>query len=59
MRCKPSEEWRGDRIAEMQLRILWEEMLNRRLEIQLDGPPLRTYSNFIRGFKSLPVRIRA
>jgi cytochrome P450 len=49
----------GDRLAEMQLRILWEELLKRDLAIELVGPPVRLYSNFIRGIRSLPVIIRA
>ena len=49
----------GDRLAEMQLRILWEEILARDLEIEVVGPPVRLYSNFIRGIRSLPVVIRA
>jgi len=49
----------GDRLAEMQLRILWEELLTRDLKIEIAGPPVRLYSNFIRGIRSLPVRIRA
>jgi cytochrome P450 len=48
----------GDRLAEMQLQILWEEILRRRLEIEVVGPPKRLYSNFIRGFRALPVRVR-
>src|SRR6266404_5260993 len=49
----------GDRLAEMQIRILWEEILARRLRIEVAGEPVRLYSNFIRGFRALPVRIRA
>ena len=51
----------GDRIAEMQIKILWEEMLKRDLDrkIEIAGPPVRLYSNFIRGIRSLPVLIRA
>ena len=49
----------GDRLAEMQLRILWEEILDRDLAIEIVGPPVRLYSNFIRGIRSLPVRIRS
>jgi cytochrome P450 len=47
----------GDRLAELQLQILWEEILRRELEIEVVGPPVRAYSNFLRGIKSLPVRI--
>ena len=47
----------GDRLAEQQLRILWEEILQRDLRFEIMGPPTRLYSNFIRGIRSLPVRI--
>jgi cytochrome P450 len=49
----------GDRLAEQQLRILWEEVLRRDLRFEIAGPPKRLYSNFIRGIRSLPVRITA
>jgi cytochrome P450 len=49
----------GDRLADLQLRILWQEILARDLEIEVMGPPKRLYSNFIRGIRELPVRIRA
>jgi cytochrome P450 len=49
----------GSRLAELQLRVLWEEILRRRLDIDVVGDPRRVYSNFIRGIASLPVRIRA
>jgi cytochrome P450 len=48
----------GDRLAEMQLKILWEELLKRDLEIEIVGPPVRLYSNFIRGIRALPVTIK-
>ena len=48
----------GDRLAALQLRILWEEILAQRLLIDIDGEPVRQYSNFIRGFSRPPVRIR-
>jgi len=48
----------GDRLAEQQLRILWEEILQRGMEIAVEGAPQRIYSNFIRGIRSLPVSIR-
>ncbi|SDP07275.1 cytochrome P450 [Afipia sp. GAS231] len=47
----------GDRLAEQQIRILWEEILARELRFEIMGPPQRLYSNFIRGIRSLPVRI--
>jgi cytochrome P450 len=49
----------GDRLADLQLRILWEEILRRDLDIEVMGPPQRLYSNFIRGIRKLPVRINA
>jgi cytochrome P450 len=49
----------GDRLAEQQIRILWEEILARDLRFEITGPPQRLYSNFIRGIRSLPVRITA
>jgi cytochrome P450 len=49
----------GDRLADLQLRILWEEILARNLDIEVMGPPRRLYSNFIRGIRELPVCIRA
>jgi len=49
----------GDRLAELQLRILWEEVFARDMRIEVVGPVQRVYSNFIRAFSSLPVRIAA
>jgi len=47
----------GNRLAEMQLRVLWEEALKRFKTIELAGPPERTCNLFIRGFTELPVRV--
>lgn len=47
----------GDRLATMQLRILWEELLRRKMIVELAGQPQRQYSNFIRGLERLPVRL--
>jgi cytochrome P450 len=47
----------GNRLAEMQLRILWEEILSRFPVIEVVGPPQRVRSPFVRGFTHLPVRI--
>jgi cytochrome P450 len=49
----------GNRLAELQLRILWEELVQRYPVIEVMGPAKRTYSNFIHGIRSLPVRIPA
>ena len=47
----------GMRLAELQLRIVWQEMLKRFDRIEVVGSPKRVYSSFIRGYESLPVRI--
>ena len=47
----------GNRLAEMQIRILWEEILQRFPVIEVVGPPKRVFSNFVRGFTALPVRL--
>ena len=50
----------GNRLAEMQLTILWEEILKRDWPmIETMGPPERVYSNILRSIGSLPVRIPA
>ncbi len=49
----------GDRLAELQLKILWEEILKRDMRITVEGPAERIYSVSIRGFRSLPVSIKA
>jgi cytochrome P450 len=49
----------GNRLAELQLRILWEELLPRYPLIEVVGPPKRLYSNFIHGIRSLAVCIPA
>jgi cytochrome P450 len=47
----------GNRLAELQLRILWEEILARFDRIEVMGEPERIYSNVLRGYTALPVRI--
>jgi cytochrome P450 len=49
----------GQRLAEMQLRVVWEEMLRRFPVIEMVGEPTRLTSNFVKGFTALPVRIPA
>ena len=49
----------GNHVAEMQLRILWEEILNRFDKIEVVGEPKRSHSNFVMGIEDLPVRIAA
>ena len=50
----------GNRLAEMQLKILWEEILKRWPDrpIEVAGEPRLVYSNFIKGIEELPVIIR-
>ena len=47
----------GNRLAEMQLKILWEEILKRFPVVEVVGEPTRVLSNFVRGFTHLPVRL--
>jgi cytochrome P450 len=47
----------GNRLAEMQLNILWEEMMKRFPRIELIEEPERIYSNFIHGIHRMMVRI--
>jgi cytochrome P450 len=47
----------GNRLAEMQLRILWEEILKRFDKVEVVGEPVRVRSNFVKGFTELPVRL--
>ncbi|KAB7740818.1 cytochrome P450 [Parvibaculum sedimenti] len=49
----------GNRLAELQLRILWEEILKRFKRIEVLAEPERVRSNFVRGYTTLPVRIHA
>jgi len=45
----------GNRLGEMQLRILWEEILQRFSDVQMIGKPQRVQSNFVRGYSDLQV----
>ena len=49
----------GNRLAEMQLRILWEEIMKRFSFIEVVGEPRRLRSSFIKGITELPVRVHA
>jgi cytochrome P450 len=49
----------GNRLGEMQLRIVWEEILKRFENIEVVGEPRRVYSSFVKGYETLPVRIAA
>ncbi len=47
----------GNRLAEMQLRIVWEEILQRFHTVEVVGEPMRVRSSFVKGFSELPVRL--
>jgi len=49
----------GNRVAEMQLTIIWEEILKRFPEIRVVGEPVLNWSAFVHGYESLPVIIPA
>jgi cytochrome P450 len=49
----------GNRVAEMQLTIIWEEILKRFPAIELVGEPVRNYSSFVHGFETMQVVIPA
>jgi cytochrome P450 len=49
----------GNRVAEMQLTIIWEEILKRFPVIELAGEPTRAYSSFVHGYETMPVVIPA
>ena len=49
----------GNRLAEMQLRIIWEEILKRFKRVEVVGEPQYLRSSFIRGIRELPVKVRA
>lgn len=45
----------GNRLAELQLHILWEELLKRFERIEVVGEPKRSFSVFVKGYCELPV----
>jgi cytochrome P450 len=47
----------GNRLAELQLQIVWEEILERFPVIEVKREPKRVYSTFIKGYEDLPVVI--
>ena len=49
----------GNRLAEMQLRILWEEIMKRFDCIETLAEPERVYSSFVKGYTKLPVVLHA
>ncbi|GGF02369.1 cytochrome P450 [Aliidongia dinghuensis] len=47
----------GERLADLQLRILWEEILERFGRIEVMDEPQRIFSTFVKGYSTLNVRI--
>ena len=48
----------GNRLAELQLRVLWEEILKRFEKIEVQEEPSRTFSSFVKGYTHLPVVVK-
>ncbi len=48
----------GNRLAELQLQILWDEMLKRFDKIEVVGEPTRNISSFVKGYTGMNVIIR-
>lgn len=48
----------GQHLARLEMRILWEELLPRLHQIELDGQPRNVEANFVSGPKTVPVRFR-
>jgi cytochrome P450 len=49
----------GNRLAEMQIRIVWEEILKRFSDIEVVSEPTRIASAFVKGYESMKVVLRA
>ena len=49
----------GNRVAEMQLRIAWDEILKRFSKVEVVGEPVRVRSSFVKGYLELPVQLTA
>jgi cytochrome P450 len=49
----------GNRLAEMQLRVIWEEILKRFSHVEVVGEPVRVRSSFVKGYDQLPVVLHA
>jgi len=47
----------GSRLAELQLKILWEELLARFEDIEVVGEPEYTQSNFVKGYSKMMVKV--
>jgi cytochrome P450 len=49
----------GNRLAELQLKIIWEEIMKRFSHIEVTGEPERVPSSFVKGYETMPVRLHA
>lgn len=49
----------GNRLAEMQLRIVWEEIMKRFQNIEVVEEPRRVHNSFVKGYEELKVRVAA
>ena len=49
----------GNRLAELQLQIIWEEIVKRFHTVEVTGEAERTFSNIIHGFTKMPVILHA
>ena len=47
----------GNRLAEMQLKVMWEEILKRYSRIEVVGEPRRMRNSFVKGYEGMDVRI--
>ncbi|MEM9893536.1 MAG: cytochrome P450 [Actinomycetota bacterium] len=47
----------GSRVAELQLRVLWEELLQRFERVEIQDEPERVFSSFVHGYSELPVSV--
>jgi cytochrome P450 len=48
----------GNHLAKLEIRVFFEELLARPIELEPSGPPERLRSNFFNGIKRLPVRVK-
>ena len=47
----------GNRLAEMQIRVTWEEIMKRFSKLEVIGEPVYVKSNFIKGYEKLMVKV--
>ena len=48
----------GNRLAELQLQILWDEMMKRFSKVEVIGEPSRNVSSFVKGYTKMNVIVR-